>query len=463
MICDGGGDDGILSYVVPLGATPGKRLIIRTRCTFWFDSMNSYFQRTILFPRRLATYHLQRFRYLRRKCPQNHRNSNVHRQLALLDPLAAVEERLAASPMPGSRARCYRSAVVALAAWRALGQHVLPGKLKRAISGSYHAILQGKYARLYLAEAAYRFNRRFDLRAILPRLARAMVLCKPHPEPVLRLASFFHGGGSGRIKCDNGDASYSIHLCSNHRDARFAGWNGMTTILATASVKCNDPNTQIFDEVTRRENYFNACAWWLRNPVVSRMVLCENSDDHLLGVMLEEVAAKNCKKFEYLHFNGDSRAAFMLGKGFGEGEIIKHAIQHSSLINDLEYGFYKITGRLTVANFDDIDRRIDATSNVFRLMSTRLRSALMVDTRFFYVQTKFYVDNLLNTFMNVDDRNGVFLEHVFYHELARNPEVSGMPRYPLLQGRSATTGKDYASSRWMVARDIANLLRLYDL
>ena len=49
---------------------------------------------------------------------------------------------------------------------------MLLGNLKRAISGSYHAIRQGKYARLYLAEAAYRFNRRFDLRALLPRLAR---------------------------------------------------------------------------------------------------------------------------------------------------------------------------------------------------------------------------------------------------------------------------------------------------
>ncbi|MCK9367220.1 MAG: IS1595 family transposase, partial [Metallibacterium scheffleri] len=35
--------------------------------------------------------------------------------------------------------------------------------------------------------------RRFDLRAMLPRLARAMMLCKPHPEPVLRMASNFHG------------------------------------------------------------------------------------------------------------------------------------------------------------------------------------------------------------------------------------------------------------------------------
>jgi len=77
--------------------------------------------------------------------------------------------------------------------------NVLLGNLKRAISGSYdqrksprdHAIRQGKYARLNLAEAAYRF-RRFDLRAILPRLARAMMFCKPHPEPVLRMASNFH-------------------------------------------------------------------------------------------------------------------------------------------------------------------------------------------------------------------------------------------------------------------------------
>jgi hypothetical protein len=71
--------------------------------------------------------------------------------------------------------------------------NVLLGNVKRAISGSYHAIRQGKYARRYLAEAAYRFNRRFRLREMLPRLARAMMLCKPHAEPVLRMASNFHG------------------------------------------------------------------------------------------------------------------------------------------------------------------------------------------------------------------------------------------------------------------------------
>ncbi|MGN6654987.1 MAG: IS1595 family transposase, partial [Rhodanobacter sp.] len=34
-----------------------------------------------------------------------------------------------------------------------------------------------------------RFNRRFRLPEMLPRLARAVALCKPCPEPILRTAS----------------------------------------------------------------------------------------------------------------------------------------------------------------------------------------------------------------------------------------------------------------------------------
>ncbi len=71
--------------------------------------------------------------------------------------------------------------------------NVVMGNVKRAISGCYHAVRQAKYARRYLAEAAYRFNRRFRLAEMLPRLVRAMVLCKPWPEPRLRAVDNFHG------------------------------------------------------------------------------------------------------------------------------------------------------------------------------------------------------------------------------------------------------------------------------
>lgn len=71
--------------------------------------------------------------------------------------------------------------------------NVLLGNVKRAIDGRYHAIKQFKYARRYLAEAAYRFNRRFRLREMMPRLLRAMALCAPCAEPILRAASNYHG------------------------------------------------------------------------------------------------------------------------------------------------------------------------------------------------------------------------------------------------------------------------------
>lgn len=71
--------------------------------------------------------------------------------------------------------------------------NVILANVKRAIGGVYHAVRQAKYARRYLAEAAYRFNRRFRLQEMAPRLAHAIMACKPCPEPALRVAcNFLH-------------------------------------------------------------------------------------------------------------------------------------------------------------------------------------------------------------------------------------------------------------------------------
>lgn len=60
--------------------------------------------------------------------------------------------------------------------------------LKTAISGTYHAFKFAKYADRYLAEFQYRFNRRFDMRALTTRLIRAAAHCLPTPERSLRIA-----------------------------------------------------------------------------------------------------------------------------------------------------------------------------------------------------------------------------------------------------------------------------------
>jgi len=69
--------------------------------------------------------------------------------------------------------------------------NVVLSNVKRALDGVYHSLKQAKYARRYLAEAAYRFNRRFRLRDMVPRLLRAIAVCGPHSERALREASNF--------------------------------------------------------------------------------------------------------------------------------------------------------------------------------------------------------------------------------------------------------------------------------
>jgi ribosomal protein L37AE/L43A len=62
------------------------------------------------------------------------------------------------------------------------------GNLKRALAGTYHSFGFAKYAHRYLAEAQYRFNRRFNLRSILARLLRAACLTTPTPASAIRVA-----------------------------------------------------------------------------------------------------------------------------------------------------------------------------------------------------------------------------------------------------------------------------------
>jgi hypothetical protein len=60
--------------------------------------------------------------------------------------------------------------------------NVVLGNLKTTITGIHHAFKFAKYARRYLAEVQYRFNRRVDMAAMVPRMAVAITQTKPFPH-----------------------------------------------------------------------------------------------------------------------------------------------------------------------------------------------------------------------------------------------------------------------------------------
>ncbi len=61
------------------------------------------------------------------------------------------------------------------------------GNVKNALHGTYHKVSPQHLPR-YLAEFCYRFNRRFDLAAMLPRLGYAAAHTPPMPYRLLKLA-----------------------------------------------------------------------------------------------------------------------------------------------------------------------------------------------------------------------------------------------------------------------------------
>jgi ribosomal protein L37AE/L43A len=64
------------------------------------------------------------------------------------------------------------------------------GNIKAAITGTYRSIAS-KHVPRYLAEFEYRFNRRYDLAAMLPRLCWAGVRTQPMPYRLLKLAEVY--------------------------------------------------------------------------------------------------------------------------------------------------------------------------------------------------------------------------------------------------------------------------------
>ena len=75
---------------------------------------------------------------------------------------------------------------------RASAQHpechwvnTIPGNVKSALRSTYHSV-RSKYAQRCLWEFEYRFNRRFHLPELIPRLAYVALRTPPVPEKLLK-------------------------------------------------------------------------------------------------------------------------------------------------------------------------------------------------------------------------------------------------------------------------------------
>lgn len=242
----------------------------------------------------------------------------------------------------------------------------------------------------------------------------------------------------------------------------------MNILLVTAAINIenkNVPFTKIVSKNYRIEQYENALDWLIENtPNLDGIVFCDNTNFLLQNANIIEKADRYKKKLEVMAFQSDYESVVKQGKGYGEGEIIKFALQNSKLLAEAD-NFYKLTGRLIVKNLNKVISESSKYINYFIVHPAEFSGSALVSTVFYKVNVDFYRKNLIDTYKKVDDLNGVYLEKLFYNVLLDcGTNIRSFPIFPKISGKSGSTGDLYDYSPIKLIREKTfNWFGFYDL
>ncbi len=160
-------------------------------------------------------------------------------------------------------------------------------------------------------------------------------------------------------------------------------------------------------------------------------VLLDSSEVRMLNQIGVEI--------EQIYYVQNHDLVIERGKGYGEGALIKFALENSRLLKE-EVSFFKCTGKVYCRNFMDIFEFID--KNHIKNIFWRYVLEEAMDTRFFYVSKEFCRDVLLPVYENINDREHVTAE-VSIFKMASETLVKGTLTRPLLSGFSGSANEPH--------------------
>lgn len=227
-------------------------------------------------------------------------------------------------------------------------------------------------------------------------------------------------------------------------------------VLITSAINVSAAQTILTDSTARMDLTLKSIDQWRSTSGVSHVVVCDGSGFDLEPHIKKMKSVKNGVTCEVITFTNDVAGVKAKGKGYGEGEIVNYALQHSKTLKDARH-FAKCTGKLWVENF------ADCLNGFNGLAAFDFRGNLtpeQIDTRFYMVNKDFFALNMAALHRSVDDGNGFYLEHAFRDGL-KTLKLSDYVMYPTprIRGVSGSMGVHYKSNRIKAAlRDARSLL-----
>ena len=203
------------------------------------------------------------------------------------------------------------------------------------------------------------------------------------------------------------------------------------------------------DSGIRLQQYHGSINWWLDNTQAV-LIIIENSGN------IERI--KNLYTYEKhrqrMDFIGVSAYRDCVAKGAGslEASMVEQGLELTRF-NEIikKTGFYKVTGRLSVLNFNQIDKENSYKNPIISWwLAKGFLNVGRVDLRFYYFTYDFYINKIISTNTLVDDRIGFWLERVYTLPIiANNHIIKPFSTYPRVSGIMAHTGRSYDGSIWI--------------
>lgn len=232
-----------------------------------------------------------------------------------------------------------------------------------------------------------------------------------------------------------------------------------TLLIITSSVFASSPLTKISNPQTREYQYVESILFYLNETNINKIILCDNSGFDYSKYNLQKIALQKNKEIEVLAFVGEHENVAKWGIGFGEGEILKYVLVNSKLIKQNDT-FFKVSGRIIIKNLNRIIKKTNYKSNYFNQIRSRLIfPENKVDTRFYFCQKSLFINTLYDSYKNVNDPQGYYLEHSYYDDLKNyKRKFSDFRIIPNYQGVSGTLGIKYSES--LIKRLLKQFLRV---
>ena len=246
-------------------------------------------------------------------------------------------------------------------------------------------------------------------------------------------------------------------------------------IIATLEVS-ESAGVKLSDTRERVLRHMEGLVAWLRDGRFGELVFVKNCALKIRPEVLEQAAEAHGKRLEFVQVDASPRTALQ-GKGYGEGDMVRKALEGSSTLAAAE-GFCKVTGKLFyqqdslfemrgrggmfhmervypsgrlvgLRQWLGIFYRSRRLAWVLPFLHKRLRvpwslvaaaSEFWVDTRFYHVSKRVYHERLISSHERVHDALGYSLEAAFYDDLSSSSECGFLTTNPIIYGCSGTLG-----------------------